>query len=267
VRLWEVATGKEIRTFNIKGNQERVFSVAFAPDGRTVAAGSDNQVQLWDLLSGDQLPPLVGHRGPVNGLTFSPEGRALASVSGDTTGLVWDLTYGASLPGTKQRPDALKALWTDLANQDAVRVRRAVWTLVATPDQSVSLLRDRLRPAAAPDPKHLALVADLDAANFEVRQKAYHELEKLGADAESTLLMGLEERPSLELRRRLKQLLESVTYSRKVLRRLCAVEVLERVDTSEAREVLKTLAAGAPGCRLTQEAQAALDRLNRARRP
>jgi hypothetical protein len=124
-----------------------------------------------------------------------------------------------------------------------------------------------LRPAAAPGSKQLALIADLDAANFKVRQKAYQELKKLGSHAESALRKGLQGRPSLEMRKRLEQLLESATYSREVLRGLRAVEVLERVGTSEAREVLKTLAAGTPGCRLTQEAQATLDRLKQIPSP
>jgi hypothetical protein len=55
--------------------------------------------------------------------------------------------------------------------------------------------------------------------------------------------------------------------SPEVPRGLRAVEVLERAGTPQARKVLKTLAAGTPRCRLTQEAQATLDRLNGARRP
>jgi RNA polymerase sigma factor (sigma-70 family) len=270
VRLWEIATGKEIRV--LRGHNEQqtgVKSVAFAPDSRTVAAVLGQQVFLWDLFSGDQLPPLVGHQNRVRQVTFSPDSRILASVSDDTTCLIWDLTYGAARPGTKRGPDEWKALWTALGSRDAVRARRVVWTLAAaTPEQSVSLLRDRLQPTPAPDPKRLAqLITDLDATDFKVRQKVYQEFEKLGPHAEAALRKGLEGNPSLEMRKRLEQLLETVTYSGESLRIVRAMEVLEQIGTSQARQVLQTLAANAPGSRLRQEAQAVLDRLDRAKRP
>jgi len=44
---------------------------------------------------------------------------------------------------------------------------------------------------------------------------------------------------------------------------LRALEVLEQVGTPEARQVLTTLATGAPHARLTREAKAALDRLSK----
>ena len=47
------------------------------------------------------------------------------------------------------------------------------------------------------------------------------------------------------------------------LRSLRAIEALEHIETPEARDLLRKLAAGAPGARLTREAQAALDRLGK----
>jgi hypothetical protein len=47
------------------------------------------------------------------------------------------------------------------------------------------------------------------------------------------------------------------------LRLVCAVEVLERAGTAEARQLLAALSAGAPGARLTNEAATALRRLDR----
>ncbi len=47
------------------------------------------------------------------------------------------------------------------------------------------------------------------------------------------------------------------------IRTLRALEVLEMIGSAEARKVLEALAAGAPGCELTAEAKAALERLSR----
>jgi WD40 repeat protein len=55
---------------------------------------------------------LTGHRAPAPCLTFSPDGRTLASGSGDGTVLVWDLLRS---PGPIER----SRLWEDLASKDA----------------------------------------------------------------------------------------------------------------------------------------------------
>jgi WD40 repeat protein len=48
LKLWEVASGMELRTFT--GHSGGVHSVAFSPDGRTALSGSyDETLKLWDL--------------------------------------------------------------------------------------------------------------------------------------------------------------------------------------------------------------------------
>jgi WD40 repeat protein len=48
LKLWDVATGKELRTFT--GHSKQVLSVAFSPDGRTALSSSyDATLKLWDL--------------------------------------------------------------------------------------------------------------------------------------------------------------------------------------------------------------------------
>ena len=72
--------------------ESAVESVAFSPDGTTLASGSsDETVRLWDVASGAQLATLEGHTDGVESLSFSPDGTTLASGSSDETILLWDV--------------------------------------------------------------------------------------------------------------------------------------------------------------------------------
>jgi hypothetical protein len=106
---------------------------------------------------------------------------------------------------------------------------------------------------------------DLDNDSFAVRNKAVDELEGLGELAYPALEKVLERKPSLEVRKRVDQILEKPEPPTSIqgLRVLRAVEVLERIGTPEAQEVLSSLAKGASGARLTAEAKASLGRLAR----
>ena len=64
VRLWDPATGKEVR--QLKGHLGGVESVAFAPDGKTLITGSyDHTLRLWETATGKELRRFEGHQGPV----------------------------------------------------------------------------------------------------------------------------------------------------------------------------------------------------------
>jgi WD40 repeat protein len=82
---------------SLVGHLDEVRSVAFSPDGQTLASGSwDATVLLWDVTSGESISePLEGHMDVVNSVAFSPDGQTLASGSWDEAGntvLLWDLT-------------------------------------------------------------------------------------------------------------------------------------------------------------------------------
>ncbi|WP_437942080.1 pentapeptide repeat-containing protein [Sorangium sp. So ce341] len=88
--LWDMPTGNALRTFN--GHADWVTSIAFSPDGDTLASGSDDHtVRLWDVSTGNVLCTLKGHSSYVTSVTFSPHGRALASASSDATVRLWDV--------------------------------------------------------------------------------------------------------------------------------------------------------------------------------
>jgi RNA polymerase sigma factor (sigma-70 family) len=271
IGLWEVWSGQS--RGSITGHSDWVGSLAFSPDGLLASASHDKTVRIWNLNTGEERGCFRGHDSFIETLTFSSDGQRLVSGSSDTTILVWDMN---SLPPPRRwkpvdlSPKEFDALWAALADTEAAKAYRAIRTLLRSPPQVVSFLKDRLRliePVSAE--KIAAWIADLDSDRFPVRSKAERELEKLEERAEPALRRALRERPaSLELRRRLEGLLkrlEGPITSTETLRQVRAVEVLEHVGSPEARQVLRTLAEGAPKAILTREAKAALGRAEKNR--
>ena len=92
VYLYEAETQAQVRFIK---TGVRVSSVAFSPDGATLALGAhDNTVQLWRMDDGALLRTLKGRMGLVLSVAFSPDGATLAS--GAWSGmLLWRVAYGA----------------------------------------------------------------------------------------------------------------------------------------------------------------------------
>jgi WD40 repeat protein len=277
VTLWDTATVKQMHALDT-GTDYQSPSLAFSPDTRTLAMATTNRVtnattlSLWEVASGKRRCQFQGHRGSISALRFSPDGRLLASGSGDTTILLWDVT-GRTWSGVpakaKLAEKELAELWTDLAKPEARDGFAAEVKLAAAGQDTVAFLAKELRPEAPPkiDAAGIARrIADLNDAHYKVRRKATRELEQLGMDARPALLRALQGKPSAEVRRRVEKLLAKAETARLrvdplLLRSLRALEVLERIASPEAKKVVLTLAKGNPQARLTQEAKAALDRL------
>jgi hypothetical protein len=117
----------------------------------------------------------------------------------------------------------------------------------------------RLTGEAEADPSDRRLLERF-ARNHD--ESAFAALVRLGEGAADELRKALDVRPAVETRRRLEELLERQTsLSPTWLQTLRAVEVLEKIGSHEAQQVLKKLAKGVAGAHLTREAGAALARL------
>jgi len=241
-----------------------VCCYALSPDHRLLALGDEEgSVRLVEVLSGKEVRRLRGHRGRVASLEFSPDGTFLVSGSADTTALVWEVR--ACFPrGRYSRAGRLSpTLWADLASEDVGKAFRAEQALRANPEQAILLLQDRLRPVPRPNPEATErLIADLDSRQFKVRERATAQLQSLERTAIPLLKKARRASSSPEARRRLEQLLidaEKPRISPERLRDLRAVHCLSSLGTEAARQLLQTLAKGAPEATLTQEAREELE--------
>jgi HEAT repeat protein len=165
----------------------------------------------------------------------------------------------------------METLWGDLAGEDAAKALGSVLRLSADPRQTLPFLANRLKPAARVDPRKIdGWIGELESEKYAVRKAAADNLIRVGEQAVPALRKVLASTPSLETRKRIEELLEKLTggtLTTEQLRVIRAVEILDRIGTPEARQILRTLAQGAPGTLPTREAEAALGHIRSEPRP
>jgi WD40 repeat protein len=267
LEVLEVATARPVAFLGVDEELESRFRLGFTPDGRRLLTIGGQTIRLWDVLSGKEVyrQAVAGDLpDPQDGpFGFSADGRLLITGHADSTVLVWELPPpgGESAPLTAEQRDRY---WEDLADAPP-RAYAALAELASRPAEALALLRERLRPVRAPAAADLRRwVADLDSAEFATREEAARRLGGFGLEVEAALRQALTQKPSLQVRKEIKRLLEALAVPRgDELRPMRAVVLLKRLGTAEARELLERLAQGDPAARPTREARIASHPLGR----
>jgi hypothetical protein len=226
IRVFELATGKERCRFRSVDTGQ--LSLAFAPDGRTLASGSlDVTVLLWDLTHGEAIA-----KAP---LTEADLDRLWNDLKGSDAALAYRVHWKLVAASMQAVPF----------------LARKVHPVTAPDPKRVA-----------------ALVNNLAAEQFDTRTQAYAELSKLEDLAEPALRAGFEVRKSLEAHRRIEELLRRIDeLSPERRAALRAIEALEHIGTTAAAALLRELAAGCPAASVTRAAQEARRRLERGKTP
>lgn len=98
IRIWNVRTGRLVRTLNSVHSKKSVKTLAVSPDSSILASGGDDKnVILWDLKTGRRTRTIAAHTAAVNAITFSRDGQTLASGSDDKTVRLWNVRTGSRL--------------------------------------------------------------------------------------------------------------------------------------------------------------------------
>jgi WD40 repeat protein len=99
IRFWDTQSGtlnKTLRTQSGKGPDGAIYTASLSPEGTYLAIGgyfTENEIRIINLQRKQDVVILRGHENVINKLTFSKNGRFLASASADRTVRIWALSY------------------------------------------------------------------------------------------------------------------------------------------------------------------------------
>jgi WD40 repeat protein len=283
---------QQLVPINVVPYQDGTFAVLATPIGfqpqhwvKPDTSGSNIELCRLEDFKDCTSPPRI--LLSLNGRALAAAGQTLQDVKDSTprspvsTLIVWDISRlhaPAAERAKKAGPEERERLWASLfkehpdfddpdlvnrslAHEQQIRAHQAMFSLVSHPKDAVPYLREWLGPPA--DLQRIPrLIEKLDSDEFKTREQAAQELERMRQAAAPFLEKALAKQPSPETRRRLEGLLGKIRASAvgDELRLLRIIDVLEHINTAEARELLRAVAEGGYGAAFTEEAKRALQR-------
>jgi hypothetical protein len=299
IRLWEVASGKEVRRF--AHDREAVIALCFTADGHML--GSVNEkgiIHLWEFMSGLERRRIEVTPGDVTALTISQSGRLLAGVATNRRLRLWSVPHEREMTlkeldrlvtaplaisprgwvvacadsesarcynlgelsddlaprRLRWLPFELEELWGALGGDDPAKAYQAMWQMLDGVE-TTRFLRERLKPVpVVPGSRIKELIAALGT-----NPGAEKELMQILDQAKPALEQALTGKPAPEVRTTIAGLLDKAAgpiTGPAELRLLRLIEVLEKKNNAEARQLLQRLSTGAPLARVTQRAREVL---------
>jgi len=107
--VWELPSGKQLGV--LKGHEkDHEMAVAYSPDGKTIATGSEDTIKLWQDGSWKFLRELKGHLLGILDLAFTADSRKLVTGSLDKTVGVWDVATGSQEHILRGHTDVVEAV-------------------------------------------------------------------------------------------------------------------------------------------------------------
>lgn len=213
-------------------------------------------------LVGIALSPLDGTAGHFDHILL---GRSVEDLDKAT-----DAALGKVKPKKVPAGKEREVLWAELMGTDRVKAAAAQREFLASARDHVAFVGEQLGKSA-PDKQQLARIQqhlkDLDADDFDVRDRATDELVKLGVLAQEAIQALANSPPNDEVAYRAKLVLQHIKGGGQAVSRagrtVRAVRILERADSDESRKLLKRIAAGEFGLDIVPDAKSALARLTK----
>ena len=140
VRIWEVATAKQIHVFKVESDST---SAAFSPDGKLVLIGSTNDsAQIWELATEKMLYAFVHDNDVLSGV-FSPDGTKILTTCNNEKPHLWDLTTKKEIPFLGSSTDSYANISNAVFSPDGTKI------LTISIDSTVSIWDPTGNPLAS----------------------------------------------------------------------------------------------------------------------
>ena len=97
VKIWDAATGSQLSDLRGHTLIRSTVLATLLTEKLLPQPPDDKTVKIWDAATGSQLSDLRGHTDWVNSVSYSPDGKTIATASNDQTVKIWDAATGSQL--------------------------------------------------------------------------------------------------------------------------------------------------------------------------